>query len=55
MLGIYQLSYGTKDLNLGFEAQGEFSLSDNISIAPKFTYFTGTSTDVSGVKFEVGG
>ncbi|MCE2995249.1 MAG: outer membrane protein [Cyclobacteriaceae bacterium] len=37
------LAYGTKDLNLGFGANAEFSLSDNLSIAPKFTYFLGKS------------
>lgn len=49
------LSYGTKDLNLGFGAQAEFSLSDNLSIAPKFTYFLGKSTDTPLGKIEAGG
>ena len=37
------LSYGTKDLNLGFGARGEFGVADKISISPKFTYHTGRS------------
>lgn len=37
------LSYGTKDLQLGFGARGEFGLSDKASISPIFTYHTGKS------------
>jgi hypothetical protein len=37
------LSYGTKDLQLGFGARGEFGLSDKFSVSPKFTYHTGKS------------
>ncbi len=47
--------FGTADLGLGFGAQGEFSLSDKLSIAPAFTYWTGKSSDVGGFKVEVGG
>ena len=41
------LGYGTKDLNFGFGAQAEFSLSDKFSIAPKFNYFLGKTTATS--------
>jgi len=40
-----QLAFGTNDLGLGFGARGEFSITDNISIVPKFTYYLGTNTD----------
>ena len=40
-----QLAFGTKDLGIGFGARGEFSITDNISIVPKFTYYLGKSED----------
>ncbi len=40
-----QLAFGTKDLGIGFGARGEFSITDNISIVPKFTYYLGKNTD----------
>jgi opacity protein-like surface antigen len=45
-----QLAYGTKDLNLGFGARGEFNITDNISIVPKFTYYLGKSEGGASVK-----
>lgn len=39
-----QLAFGTKDLGLGFGARGEFNVTDNISIVPKFTYYLGKKT-----------
>ncbi|MFM8914035.1 MAG: outer membrane protein [Flammeovirgaceae bacterium] len=45
-----QLAYGTKDLNLGFGARGEFNITDNISIVPKFTYYLGKSEAGVSVK-----
>jgi hypothetical protein len=48
-----QLAFGTKDLGLGFGARGEFNITDNISIVPKFTYYLGKSesTPVGDVSF----
>jgi outer membrane protein X len=45
-----QIAYGTKDLNLGFGARGEFNITDNISIVPKFTYYLGKSEGGASVK-----
>lgn len=45
-----QLAFGTKDLNLGFGARGEFNITDNISIVPKFTYYLGKSENGVSLK-----
>lgn len=45
-----QIAYGTKDLNLGFGARGEFNITDNISIVPKFTYYLGKSENGASFK-----
>jgi outer membrane immunogenic protein len=45
------LAFGTNTLNLGFGANGEFSVAEKITIAPKFTYFLGKSEDLGGVSY----